>query len=66
MKNKENLIKNLMEDAERKKSLLDNLIQEIELLKREKLEMKNNFHYFSNQNYNREIQLNNDFKHLKV
>lgn len=67
MNNKEVLINNLMEEMEKKKSLIDSLIKEIESVKKEKLELENNFQtYISNPNYTREILINNDIKHLKV
>lgn len=69
MNHKENLIKNLMEDMDKKTSLIDNLIKEVEKVKKEKQELESNIqNYISNPNLNfsREIMLGNDIRQLKV
>jgi len=69
MNNKQILIINLIEETEKKSKLIDNLINEIESIKKEKLELEINLqNYISNSNINntKEIMINNDIKHLKV
>ena len=66
---KEILIKNLMEEMDKKNNFIDNLIKEVENIRKEKFELETNFqNYISNPNFNfsKEIMLGNDIRHLKV
>jgi len=66
---KEILIKNLMEEMDKKNNFIDNLIKEVEKIQKEKFEIETNFqNYISNPNLNfsKEILLCNGLRHLKV
>ena len=63
------IIKALVSDFDKKTNLIDNLINEVEKVKKEKQELESNFHnYISNPNliFSKEIMFGNDIRQLKV